>query len=159
MRIKKISIKWLWPVKVTLEIIKRRLLIFCWSYDESPLKWNKKILPSLQFVFTNLLSLLSPLNSNDRSIPLSLNWESCRFTVPPEGVCTDEFLSRKPGFLLSAMHSHAFRWFSAAPWFSCSLVFFPYSCIRFGGFFVKNVVDFICLIAKTISHWHVWMAS
>jgi hypothetical protein len=33
----------------------------------------------------------------------------------PEGVCTDEFLSRKPGFLLSAMHSHAFRWFSAAP--------------------------------------------
>jgi hypothetical protein len=32
-----------------------------------------------------------------------------------EGVCTDEFLSRKPGFLLSAMHSHAFRWFSAAP--------------------------------------------
>ena len=33
----------------------------------------------------------------------------------PEGVCTDEFLSRKPGFLLSAMHSHTFRWFSAAP--------------------------------------------
>jgi hypothetical protein len=33
----------------------------------------------------------------------------------PEGVCTDEFLSRKPGFLLSAMHSHPFRWFSAAP--------------------------------------------
>ncbi len=31
-----------------------------------------------------------------------------------EGVCTDEFLSRKPGFLLSAMHSHTFRWFSAA---------------------------------------------
>jgi hypothetical protein len=30
------------------------------------------------------------------------------------------FLSRKPGFLLSAMHSRAFRWFSAAPvpWFS-----------------------------------------
>ncbi len=36
-------------------------------------------------------------------------------TETPEGVCTDEFLSRKPGFLLSAMHSHAFRWFSAAP--------------------------------------------
>ncbi len=27
----------------------------------------------------------------------------------------NEFLSRKPGFLLSAMHSHTFRWFSAAP--------------------------------------------
>jgi hypothetical protein len=36
-------------------------------------------------------------------------------TVLPEGVCTDEFLSRKPGFLLSAIHNHAFRWFSAAP--------------------------------------------
>jgi hypothetical protein len=33
----------------------------------------------------------------------------------PDGVCTNEFLSRKPGFLLSAMHNHAFRWFSAAP--------------------------------------------
>jgi hypothetical protein len=33
----------------------------------------------------------------------------------PEGVCTDEFLSRKPGFLLSAMHIHGFHWFSAAP--------------------------------------------
>jgi hypothetical protein len=33
----------------------------------------------------------------------------------PEGVCTDEFLSRKPGFLLSAMHRYAFGWFSASP--------------------------------------------
>jgi hypothetical protein len=32
-----------------------------------------------------------------------------------EGVCTEEFLSRKLGFLLSAMHSHAFCWFSVAP--------------------------------------------
>ncbi len=33
--------------------------------------------------------------------------------------------------------------FLPLPWFSCSLVFFPYSCNRFGGFFVscmeKNV--------------------
>jgi hypothetical protein len=36
-------------------------------------------------------------------------------TQAAEGVCTDEFLSRKPDFLLSAMHSHTFRWFSAAP--------------------------------------------
>ncbi len=26
--------------------------------------------------------------------------------------------------------------FLPLPWFSCSFVFFPYSCIRFGGFFV-----------------------
>jgi hypothetical protein len=37
------------------------------------------------------------------------------YLMKQEGVCTDEFLSRKPGFLLSAMHSHAFCWFSAAP--------------------------------------------
>jgi hypothetical protein len=41
--------------------------------------------------------------------------ESYMCQSSPEGVCTDEFLSRKPGFLLSVMHSHAFRWFSAAP--------------------------------------------
>ncbi len=28
-RVKKISIKWLWPVKVTLKVIKRRLEVFC----------------------------------------------------------------------------------------------------------------------------------
>jgi hypothetical protein len=33
----------------------------------------------------------------------------------PEGVCTDDLLLRKPGFLLSAMHSHTFRQFSASP--------------------------------------------
>ncbi len=33
----------------------------------------------------------------------------------PEGECTDELLARKPGFLLSAMDSRAFRWFSATP--------------------------------------------
>ncbi len=38
LRSKKISIKWLWPVKVTLEVIKRRLMVFCWSCDEDPLK-------------------------------------------------------------------------------------------------------------------------
>ncbi len=39
----KINIKWLWPVKVTLEVIMRRLMVFCWSCDEGPLKWDKKI--------------------------------------------------------------------------------------------------------------------
>jgi len=38
LRSKKISIKWLWPVKVTLEVIKRRLMVFCWPCDEGPLK-------------------------------------------------------------------------------------------------------------------------
>ncbi len=34
----KISIKWLWPVKVTLKVIKRRLKVFGWSCEEGPLK-------------------------------------------------------------------------------------------------------------------------
>ncbi len=40
--VKKISIKWLWPVKVTLKVIKRRPKVFCWSCDGVPLKLNKK---------------------------------------------------------------------------------------------------------------------
>ncbi len=43
LRTTKIRIKWLWPVNVTLEIIKRRLLVFCWSCDELPLNWEEKI--------------------------------------------------------------------------------------------------------------------
>ncbi len=70
--VKKICLKWLWPVKVTLKVIKRRLKVFCWSCDGVPLKWNRKKLPSLQFVITDQMSLLSPLNSNDRSIPFNL---------------------------------------------------------------------------------------
>ncbi len=41
--VKKISIKWRLPVKVTLEVIKQHPKVFCWSCDEDPLKWNKKI--------------------------------------------------------------------------------------------------------------------
>jgi hypothetical protein len=40
--VKKICIKWLWPVKVTLTVIKRPPKIFCWSCDGVPLKLNKK---------------------------------------------------------------------------------------------------------------------
>ena len=69
--VKKISMKWLWPVKVTLKVIKRHLKVFCWSCDGVPLQWNKKKIPSLQFVIMDQISLLSPLSSNDRSIPLS----------------------------------------------------------------------------------------
>ncbi len=41
--VKKISIKWLLPVKVTLEVIQQDPKVFCWSCDEDPLKWDKKI--------------------------------------------------------------------------------------------------------------------
>jgi hypothetical protein len=40
--VKKICRKWLLPVKVTLEVIKRHPQVFCWSCDEDPLKWDKK---------------------------------------------------------------------------------------------------------------------
>ncbi len=65
--VKKISIKWLRTVKVTLKVINRWLLVFCWSCDEGHLKWD---MPSLQFVITDRMSLILPLNSNDWSIPL-----------------------------------------------------------------------------------------
>ncbi len=67
--VKRISIKWRWPLKVTLKAITRCQEIFCWCCDGVPLKWNKKKL-GLQFVITDQMSLLSPLNSYDRSIPL-----------------------------------------------------------------------------------------
>jgi hypothetical protein len=35
---------------------------------------KEKKLPSLQFASTDQISLLSPLNSNDRSIPLKLKF-------------------------------------------------------------------------------------
>jgi hypothetical protein len=55
----------------------------------------------------------------------------------PEGVCTDKFLSRKLAFCFQLCTVTHFVGFLPLPWFSCSLVFFPYSCIRFGGFFVS----------------------
>jgi hypothetical protein len=56
--------------------------------------------------------------------------------LTPEGTCTDNLLSRKPGSLLSAMHSRAFHWVSAAPLVFLFLVSFPYRKNRFGGFCV-----------------------
>ncbi len=52
----KISINLLWPVQVTLEVIKRHIMVFCSSCDGVPLKWRKN-LPSLQFVITVWMSL------------------------------------------------------------------------------------------------------
>ncbi len=77
----KICIKWLLPVKVTLEVIKRHPKVFCWSCDEDSLKWEKKNLPSIQFVVTDRMSLLSPLSSNGRSIPLNDHSFSTLFLV------------------------------------------------------------------------------
>ncbi len=58
----KISIKWLWPVKVTLEVIKRRTIVFCWSCDEGHLTGDKKNFPSLQITNTDRISILSSLD-------------------------------------------------------------------------------------------------
>jgi hypothetical protein len=58
----KISIKWLWPVKVTLKVIKRRLKVFCWSCDGAPLKWNKK-------------------NCRTSSLSLRIKWASSRLSI------------------------------------------------------------------------------
>ncbi len=71
LRSTKIRIKWLWPVKVTLEIIKRRLLVFCWSCDEIPLKWEEKKFPSLQFMERDWMRLLLTPPGNGRSMPLT----------------------------------------------------------------------------------------
>ncbi len=76
--VKKISIKWLLPVKVTLVVIKRHPKVFCWSCDEDPLKWEEKKLRSFQFVITDRMSLLSPLSSNGRSIPLNI-WNKYQY--------------------------------------------------------------------------------
>ncbi len=73
-------------------------------------------------------------------------------SMRPEGVCTDEFLSRKPGFLLSVMHSHTFRRFSAAPLVFLFLGLLPLQLIRFGGFFVfymeKKVGGLYLIVCK-----------
>ncbi len=50
----KISIKWLWPVKRTLKVIKRRLKVFPWSCDGVLLKWNKKIAKPPEPIFLNV---------------------------------------------------------------------------------------------------------
>ncbi len=34
-------------------------MVICWSCGEDPLKWDKKNQPSLHFVFTDWMSLLS----------------------------------------------------------------------------------------------------
>ncbi len=54
----KISVKWLWPVRVTLEVIKRRLMVFYWSCDEGPLNEKKTAEPP-SFKSTDRMSLLS----------------------------------------------------------------------------------------------------
>ncbi len=85
LRSTKIRIKSLWPVKLILEIIKRGLLIFCWSCDEIPLKWEKKTFPSLQFMNRDRMRLLLTPLRNDRSMPLRPCVE--RINVNDEKTC------------------------------------------------------------------------
>jgi hypothetical protein len=82
---------------------------------------------------------------------------------PPEGACTDDLLSRKPGFLLSAMHSRSFRWLSASTLVFLFLVFFFIEKTDFADFMCYGIYGeeggergtlFVCLFAKTISHGH-----
>ncbi len=63
--------KILWPVKVTLEVIRRRLKVFCWSCDEGHLKWFKKISEPL----------VCNYGSNEPTLTLSLNGRSIPFIV------------------------------------------------------------------------------
>jgi len=59
-------------------------------------------------------------------------------SAEPEGACTDDLLSRKPGFLLSALHSHAFCWLSAAPLVFLFLGFLPLEEKKIWGVFCVN---------------------
>jgi hypothetical protein len=58
---------------------------------------NLKKFPSLQFVIMDQISLLSPLSSNDRSIPLNLNLTNFirRRKKNQEIVCKIFYVSRK----------------------------------------------------------------
>ena len=77
-----------------------------------------------------------------------------------EGACTDDSLSRKPGFLLSAVHSRALRWLSAAPLVFLFLGFLPLQikqicrilCVMYGEEGAAERTLFICLFAKDISY-------
>ncbi len=52
---------------------------------------------------------------------------------------TGEFLSRNLAICFQLCTVTHFVGFLPLPWFSCSLVFFPYSWISFGGFFMSCI--------------------
>ncbi len=91
------------------------------------------------------------------------------FSHSAEGVCTYEFLSRKPGFLLSALHSHTFRWFSVTPLVFLFLGLLPLQlneiwrifCVMFGE--EGRWTSFVCLqlyltdmFEWLLSHSQIW---
>ncbi len=100
---------------------------------------------------SNLAPWLGSIEQSNRfchwEIYFYIRHQRC-FTIP-EGICTDEFLSRKPGFLISAMHSHTFRWFSDAPLVFLFLGFLPLQLNEIWRIFCfvwkRRWVDFICL--------------
>ncbi len=53
-------------VTVTLEVIERRLMVFCWSCDEGSLKWDKKI-------------------NHASSLPVRIEWVYCTLDHHPIG--------------------------------------------------------------------------
>ncbi len=57
---------------------KRRLLVFCWSCDEIPLKWEEKKFPSLQFMNRDGMRLLLTLPGNGLSMPLKFRFVSLK---------------------------------------------------------------------------------
>jgi hypothetical protein len=66
--------------------------------------WEKKM-SSLQYASCAVLVILG------WTYGLEPSW----WDANPEGVCTDDLLLGKPGFLLSTIRSHTLRWFSVAP--------------------------------------------
>jgi hypothetical protein len=65
-----------------------------------------------------------------------------------EGACTDDLLSRKPCFLLSAMHSRAFRWFSEAPLVFLFLDFLPLQ--------IKQIWRILCVMYGEKGALQIW---
>jgi hypothetical protein len=72
-----------------------------------------------------------------------LNWSNGEEAVYLRVYAQTSFYQENLAFCFQLCTVTHFVGFLPLPWFSCSLVFFPYSCIRFGGFFVscmeKNV--------------------
>jgi len=95
--VRKICWKLLWPVKVILEIIKRRSTLFCLSCDGVPLKVSKK-LPALQFIIKDRSNehIISTSPPNDRTIPIT---GSSARRYSPNFAILSELLIHKAGSL------------------------------------------------------------
>ncbi len=75
--------------------------------------------------FEPTCAVFAAWRANDLVLYSTLLHHAWMLGLNPEGACTDDLLSRKPGFLLSALHSHTFRWLSATPLVFLFLGFLP----------------------------------